>query len=119
MSTRNCLTLGMVVLLLGPTPKVAASDTIVGAVTGVFEDWVQVRTNHGAERAVTLDRKTRYVRWITHQPWQQRRVADWTLLRTGGCASVELRAGEEHAAKLVRINTDGIGTIYCPCRSVR
>jgi hypothetical protein len=119
MATRKRLTLGMVLLLLGPTLEVAAAETLVGAVTGVSGDSVQIKSDRGQERAVTLDGKTQYVRWITHQPWQQSTVADRSFVKAGRCISVDLRGGDEHLAKVVRISTDEIGTIYCPCRSAR
>jgi hypothetical protein len=119
MWTINRLSLGMVFLLLGPAPKAAAAETLVGAVTGVSADSLRIKTNHGEERAVGIDAKTQYVRWITHQPWQQSTVADRSFVRTGRCVSVELRGADGQLAKLVRINTDEIGTVYCPCRSAR
>jgi hypothetical protein len=119
MATRKHVTLGMVVLLLGPTLEVAAAETFVGAVTAVSGDSVQIKSDRGQERAVTLDGKTQYVRWITHQPWQQSSVADRSFVKAGRCVSVDLRDGAEHVAKVVRVSTDEIGTIYSPCRSAR
>jgi hypothetical protein len=120
MWTRSRVTLAMVMLLTGPAVVGAvAAETLVGAVTTVSDVALQVKTNDGAVRAVTLDSKTAYVRWITHKPWQQSSVADHSLVKPGRCVAVDLRNGNEHVAKLVQISTDEIGTIYCPCRSAR
>ena len=119
MATRKRLALGMAFVLLGPSLKVAAAETFVGAVTRVSGDSVEIKTNRGEERGVVLDGKTQYVRWITHQPWQQSNVADRSFVKVGRCVSVDLRGGDEHVAKAVRISTDDIGTIYCPCRNAR
>ena len=119
MWTRSRVTLAMVMLLTGPTARAVAAETLVGAVTTVSEDSVEVKTNDGAVRAIALDGKTAYVRWITHQPWQQSSVADHGFVKVGRCIAGDLRGGDKHAAKLVRISTDEIGTIYCPCGSAR
>jgi hypothetical protein len=119
MWTRNRLTFSLALLVMGSTLKASATETLVGAVTGGSQDSVQLKTNEGAERAVTLDSKTRYVRWITHRPWQQSTAADRSFVQTGRCIAAELRDDHAHAAKMVRINTDEIGTIFCPCRGAR
>jgi hypothetical protein len=119
MWARTRLSLGIALLLMGATRRTAAAETIVGVVTELFQDSVQVRPNRGgAPREVTLDGDTKYMRWITHQPWQQSTVADRSFVKTGRCISVEPR-GDAHVAKLVRISADEVGTIYSPCRPPR
>ena len=119
MSTRMRFILVMGSLVLGPTARAASAETIVGAVFSTSGDTVRIKTAQGVEHAITLDQKTQYVRWITHQPWQQSNAADRAFVTAGRCVAVDLRSGDEHLAKVVRISTDEIGTIYCPCRSGR
>ena len=119
MGTRKSLAFATLVFLAGLNVLAGNSKTLVGAVTTVTPDSVQVKTDRGEERAVTLDAKTQYVLWITHQPWQRSTVADHSSVKTGRCVSIDLRGSDDYVAKVVRINTDEIGTIYCPCRSAR
>jgi len=115
MLIRKIAGVGAMVLLAGA--QLRAAQAFVGSITVVSEDSIHVKTNDDGVRELLLDDKTQYVRWITHQPWQQSTVADRTLLKVGRCISVEPRGDDTHVAKLVRINTDEIGTIWCPCRS--
>jgi hypothetical protein len=117
MRTRSRRAVVAVALLLTASGVRAAAETVVGAVTAVSQDAVQIKPNRGEERTVTLDAKTEYVGWITHQPWQRSTAADRGSVKTGRCISVDLRDGADRVAKVVRINTDEIGSIYCPCRS--
>jgi hypothetical protein len=104
-------------LLLAASATAAPGQTLVGAVASVTQDSLELKAKDAAPRVVTLTKDTKYVRWITHQPWQQSTAADKSLLGSGRCISVELRENDERVAKLVRINMDSIGSIYCPCRS--
>jgi hypothetical protein len=115
MRLRKSAGLGLMVLLLAGNAR--AVPTLVGAVTVVSEGVVHVKTNDGGVKELTIDDKTQYIRWITHQPWQQSTVADRSFIKVGRCISVEPRADDDRVAKIIRVNTDEIGTIWCPCRT--
>jgi hypothetical protein len=115
------LRLGGMLLALSPVAT-ARAETLLGAVTSVSGDALEMRCKverQVTSRVVTLTKDTQYIRWITHQPWQQSTVADRSLLKAGRCVAVELKAGDLRVAKLVRINTDEVGTIYYPCRNLQ
>ena len=92
------------------------ADKIVGAVVSMNEDSLQVTAKSGTTQSVRLDGKTGYVKWITHQPWQQDSRADRTFLHVGRCVTIEVRRDDPGVAKLIRINTDEVGTLWNPCR---
>ena len=112
--TRMRLSVGMAVLLLGLS-TMAAAETVVGVVTAVSGGEVRVKPRHGEERVATLDARTAYARWITHQPWQQETVADRGFVKAGRCVAVELRRDDERLAKLVRVSLGELGTVHSPC----
>lgn len=93
-----------------------AANAIVGVITGVNEDSVQVSTRSGTVESVRLDVKTGFMKWITQRPWQQDNRADRTALRVGRCVAIDMRRDDSRVAKLIRISTEEPGTIGYPCR---
>jgi hypothetical protein len=106
--------------LLVPAPCSVAGDarTIVGRLTDVrpesrlarTEDDAEVlviRTRKAGELTVTVGTRTRYLKWVTRQPWQQDRRASASALRVGKLVSIDVvNDGERLVARVVRIATD-------------
>ena len=113
MWTRMVATAGCAVMLASIAQ--AGSPSTVGVVTAVDGNTVQV-TAKGATKSLRLDGKSQFVKWITHQPWQQDNRADRNKLTVGRCVQVE--ADEANVARLVRINLDDTGTIWSPCKDI-
>jgi len=109
---------GICLLILAPS-AVAGGRRLVGVIVGMNPHAVEISMSHGTSRTIRVDNKTRYVKWVTHQPWQQNTRADVTLLRAGRCVSIELGAAAPDVAKVIRINTDEPGTVWNPCRQVQ
>ena len=109
---------GFSLLTLAPSTG-AGGRRLVGVIVGMSPHAVEISMSHGTSRTIRVDNKTRYVKWVTHQPWQQSTRADVTLLRAGRCISVELRAPAPDVAKVIRINTDEPGAVWNPCRQVQ
>jgi hypothetical protein len=114
MSARSvCVVL---VLACWPRPATAEPQRRLGIVTSIGEDSIEITTSNGSEESIRTDRTTSYVKWVTHPPWQQRTVADRSVVKLGRCVAIELRAGDSAVAALVRINDDPIGSLGSPCR---
>jgi len=94
----------------------AKAKAIVGAVTAVSEDSLQVMTKNEGMESVRLTDKTVYRKWITHQPWGQDSRADKRSLLIGRCVTIEPAGDDPHVAKLIRISEEEAGTIWYPCR---
>jgi hypothetical protein len=108
----------MLALAIGASVAGAAGHRATGLVTAVADESLQI-TNSEQTTTISIDNKTGYMKWITHQPWQQDSRASSRSVAVGSCVDVELRAGDGQVAKLVRINTDGARTFYDPCKSIR
>ena len=93
----------------------AGSPAMVGVVTAVDGTSVQVTAKAGA-KSLRLDGKSQFVKWITHQPWQQDNRADRSKLTVGRCVQVESDGAS--VARLIRINLDDTGTIWSPCKGI-
>jgi len=89
----------------------------VGRLTDVQPESPLVRTDDDAEVlvirtqagevAVTVGRRTRYLKWVTRQPWQQDRHSSASQLLVGKLVSVDVaRDGARLVARVVRIATD-------------
>jgi hypothetical protein len=116
---RRTVTGFMLALAIGGVSLIGAADRVKGLVTAVTNQSLQVRTTREKESTnVSVDEKTGYLRWITHQPWQADSRMSSSSIAVGSCVDIELR-GDTRTAKLVRINTDGAGTVYDPCKAVR
>jgi hypothetical protein len=95
-----------------------ATSGVVGVVTAVGSNSLQIAGGEQRAQTIRLDARTSYLKWITHQPWQQDAHATSSALNIGRCVSVELRADSDATAKVVRISKDD-GTVWDPCKSVR
>src|SRR5262249_28447671 len=109
---------GLLLTLLGPA-TLTASETVAGVVTAVSEASIELKVKDGSPRAVKLAPDTKYVRWVTHQPWQQSNVADKHQLQVRRCVSARLKDDDEQVAELIYISMDDVGSIYSPCRDAR
>lgn len=76
---------------------------------------MQVRTTRERERSFRTTRRTKYVKWIIHQPWQELPAADRRLLEVGECVSISARSVDADVADLIRVSTEPRGTIWDPC----
>ena len=76
----------------------AKAEKIVGVVTATDGDSLQIRTKSGTTESVRLERKTSYMKWITHRPWGQDTRADRTFLQSGRCVTIEVRAEDRDLA---------------------
>ncbi len=115
MWTRSTV-LARIALVVFGSAATAESATLVGTLTAVNEGSVEVRTTQERERSFRTTRRTRYVKWIIHQPWQERAVADRRLLDVGECVSISARSADSEVADLIRVSSEPRGTIWDPCR---
>src|SRR5206468_6078530 len=107
-------------LLLGCAASVTSgADRFTGFITRVGEDSLEITTRPGTSRSVRTTGSTRYMKWVTHQPWQQPAGADRASLQVDRCVQVQLQSGEPSVARIIRINTDPPGSIADPCRRLR
>ena len=108
-----------VVVALGTTAASAGAGRVTGLVTAATDTSVQIRTIGEGDATVSVDGRTDYMKWITHKPWQQDNSASRGSVAAGSCVDVQLRSDAGRLAKIVRINADGAGTLYDPCRGIR
>jgi hypothetical protein len=111
----------MVVAVL-PLRAAAKSNDVIGIVASVDPQAapsLRVASNRAEARTIHTDRSTTYVKWVTHQPWQQDTRANKTALLTGGCVDVELKPGTSEIAKTIHISDEPAGSIYDPCKGRR
>jgi hypothetical protein len=106
-------------LTVGATPAGAAGREVTGLVTAATDKSLEIRTHGKETTTISVDDKTGYMKWITHQPWQQDNRASRQSVAVGSCVDIELRADDSRVAKIVRINADGAGTLYDPCKAIR
>jgi len=115
MCTRTTVLARIALIILG-SAATAESASLVGTLTAVNEGSVQVRTTWERERSFHTTRRTKYVKWIIHQPWQESPVADRRALAVGGCVSISTRSVDGDVADLIRVSSEPRGTIWDPCR---
>jgi hypothetical protein len=137
----------LVVLAALAAPRVQATETrIVGVLAGVDRHMtageqivvnvrgrsVQVVTDGRIPSSVRetksrkaaqplvihLDEQTEYMKWVTHEPWQQNTRADDEALVAGRCVAIELRQGGG-TADLVRVSAEPAGSLFDPCQAMR
>jgi hypothetical protein len=108
-------------LALGASLITAAGSRATGVVTAMNEKSMQIKTKDKdqAPLSVTMDAKTGYMKWVTHQPWMQDKSATRGSVAVGSCVDVDLRDSSSHVAKTVRISVDGPGTLHDPCKEIR
>ena len=97
----------------------AAARRVVGVITAVGDNSLQIKTKNEQAEIVKLDEKTDYVKWITHQPWQQDNSSSRRWLDVGRCVAVGLRSDTAGVARIVRVSADGAGTMWDPCKEMR
>ena len=115
---RTFMFVGLVLLVSASSPR-AAAPRLVGIVDSVVANSLQITRAGEAPQTVKTDNGTAYMKWITHQPWQQDTHLSRQALGVGRCVAVELQSGDNNLARVVSINTDGVGTLYDPCKAVR
>jgi hypothetical protein len=108
-----------VAVALGATAASAGAGRVTGLVTAATDTSVQIRTIGEGDATVGIDGRTDFMKWITHKPWQQDNSASRGSVAAGSCVDVQLRSDAGRVAKIVRINADGAGTLYDPCRAIR
>lgn len=118
MEARKIVGVALVLAALS-SPAGARSARLMGAVGSVTQTSLEVVTKSEGTKSVRLDDRTQYMKWVTHQPWEQGQRADFTFLNVGRCVDVELRSGGTNEAKMVWVSTDPIGSIYDPCHTFR
>ena len=114
MWTRMMATAGCALMLASVAH--AGSPAMVGVITAIDGNSVQVTAKAGAAKSLRLDGKSQFVKWITHQPWQQDNRADRSKLTVGRCVQIE--SDDASIARLIRINLDDTGTIWSPCHEI-
>ena len=116
---RALLVLSMT-LVASPRLMAASTRTVVGRVVDIRTETgfgntgedrrpetLVIRDKPGSEVSVSLESRTRYLKWVTRQPWQQSTRAKAPLLRPGGLVAVEATvSGERLVARVVRIATE-------------
>ena len=119
MAKRTLLGITVAVAALGATGASAGAGRVTGLVTAATNTSVQIRTIGEGDATVGVDGRTDYMKWITHKPWQQDNSANRGSVGAGSCVDLQLRSDAGRVAKIVRINADGAGTLYDPCRGIR
>ena len=124
MRARLLVVLTLVLVASGAVARAVGDQggRIVGVITALTVQpavSLQVSTKTEGVREVRADSATMYAKWITHQPWQQDSRVDDRSLSVGRCVEVDLRSDDPSTAKAVRVNTDGVRTIWDPCKAMR
>jgi hypothetical protein len=115
---RRFIAVGLALLVSAPTSR-AAAPQLIGVVESVVDNSLQIKRVHEAPQTIKTDNRTTYTKWVTHQPWQQDTHLNRQAIAVGRCVEVELRSGDNNLAKAIYVNTDGVGTLYDPCKAVR
>src|SRR5471030_2649247 len=76
---------GVVAVVAGAVTAGAVAKRVVGVITAVGENSLQIKTKTEQTEIVKIDEKTDYIKWITHQPWQQNNSASSRSLDIGRC----------------------------------
>ena len=92
---------------------------VLASVEGHAAPTLQIAAQDREEHQVRTDASTEYVKWITHQPWQQDTRVNTAALVAGRCVDVQLRSGDARIASIVRISGEPSGSIYDPCKARR
>jgi hypothetical protein len=106
-------------VVVGTSLAGAAAKRVVGVVTAVGDNSVQIRTKSEGMESVKMDERTDYVKWITHKPWQADNSASSRSVDVGRCVDVGLRSDNAGVARIVRVSVDGVGTFWDPCKTMR
>ena len=109
-----------VTLVASPRLMAASTRTVVGRVVDLRTETgfgnrgedrrpetLVIRAKSGGEVSVSLEPRTRYLKWVTRQPWQQSTRANVSLLWPGRLVAVEAAAsGDRLIAHVVQIATE-------------
>jgi hypothetical protein len=109
----------VVAVVASTAPAGAAAKRVVGLITAVGDNSLQIRTKSEQRETVKIDENTDYVKWITHKPFQQDNSASSRMLDVGRCVDVGLRSDNPGVARIIRVNADGAGTFWDPCKGMR
>jgi hypothetical protein len=116
---RKLFVCGVVAVVVGAAPAGAASKRLVGLITAVGDSSLQIKTKTEPTEIVKIDERTDYVKWITHQPWQQDNSASSRSVEVGRCVDVGVRSDNPGVARIVRVSAEGAGTLFDPCKTFR
>ena len=89
----------------------ARETELVGTLTKVEAQTIEITTNSHETIPVTINANTRYLRWIVAKPWQQDIRANVGSLRVGQRLHVDLADRNPNTAETVWIVTGQVGTI--------
>jgi len=106
------------ILAIAPCSVAGDARTIIGRLTDVHPESrlaptdddaevLVIRTRSSGDVVVNVGTRTRYLKWVTRQPWQQDRRATASELRVGKLVSIDTgKDGDRLVARVVRIATD-------------
>src|SRR5471030_2558364 len=103
---------GVVAVVAATAPAGAEAKRVVGLVIAVGDNSLQIKTKTERTEIVKRDDRTEYVKWITHQPWQQDARASSRSVDVGSCVDIGVRSDNADVARIVRVNADGAGTFW-------
>jgi len=116
---RTRVAIVVLAVLTNVSPGRAERRRLTGVIVGIHGEPPSTPTLEIASkletRTVRTDGDTKYLKWITHHPWQQDTKASVKTLTEGLCVQVELRSGSS-VAKTIRISDEPPGSLHDPCR---
>jgi hypothetical protein len=83
----------------------ARDTSLVGVVTKVEPNRLDVRTDSQEATSVTLGAETTYLRWLMAKPWQRDLRTDARSLRVGRRVHISVARGAQRTAETVWIVT--------------
>lgn len=83
----------------------AREPGIVGVVTRVEPNTIEVLTDSGEKTSVTVNASTTYLKWIMAKPWQQDPRTDRQSLRIGRRVLIDATPGVRPVARTVWVVT--------------
>lgn len=122
---RLTVALLLLVMMLGAMTQMAAAahtTHLVGLIASVDRQAapaLRLVSKNTEARTIRTDTTTKYVKWVTHQPWQQDTRLSSQALVSGRCVDVELRLGNTTVAESVRISDEPAGSVFDPCKGQR
>jgi hypothetical protein len=100
-------------------PRHARLGQVIGIVDEPRSVSLRIMTTNKDVREVQTDLKTRYTKWLTHQPYTVDKIVDAKSLTVGRCVRVTVRKDDVHVAQEIEISLDRSDTLYDPCRMIR
>jgi len=83
----------------------ARDATLIGVVTRVEPNRLDVRTDSQEATSVTISAETTYLRWLMAKPWQRDLRTDARSLRVGRRVHIDVEPGGQRTAQTVWIVT--------------